>query len=178
MHNIASRDLRHLVQVVVTFALFYKLVSVHSGFDWKSVRNSDQKTSDDDPYRSKHVTLTTINMCRIGWNNVYLHKQTRVTNCKEKSLLFKVTIRHLINKFTAFHGTQKPITVSTIAWAGPWARVLQFIVSHPTSLRSVLISSSHLCLDFKSGFFHACFPHKTLYSSPLTCYMIHPSHSP
>jgi hypothetical protein len=32
------------VVFAVTFALFYKLVSVHSGFDWKSVSNSDQKT--------------------------------------------------------------------------------------------------------------------------------------
>ena len=39
---------------------------------------------------------------------------------------------------------------------------------HPTSWRSVLILSSHLCLGLPSGFFPSCVPAKTLYTPLLT----------
>ena len=55
-----------------------------------------------------------------------------------------------------------------------WATSIQSLASHPTSWRSVLILSSHLCLGLPSGLFPSGFPTKTLYTpllSPLctTC---------
>ena len=47
---------------------------------------------------------------------------------------------------------------------------------HPTSWRSILMSSSHLCLGLPSGLFPSDLPTKTLYTpllSPNTCYMPH-----
>jgi len=50
---------------------------------------------------------------------------------------------------------------------------------HPTSWRSILILSSHLCLGILSGLFPSGFPIKTLYAyllSPIACYIPRPSH--
>jgi hypothetical protein len=42
--------------------------------------------------------------------------------------------------------------------------LIQSIHSHPTSWRSILIFSFHLCLGLASGLFHSGFPTKTLYT--------------
>jgi len=75
-----------------------------------------------------------------------------------------------------FHGTRRFITALTsvrhltLSWASP----IQSIYPHPTSWRSVLILSTHLCLGLPCGLFPSGFPTKTLYtplSSPIrdTC---------
>jgi hypothetical protein len=53
---------------------------------------------------------------------------------------------HLVMKFRAFYGTRRFITVFTTArhWSLSWARCTQSTPSHPISLRSILILSSHL----------------------------------
>ena len=91
-------------------------------------------------------------------------------------LLEKLTGLQLVKKFPAFHGTQRFITTLTslcqlsLSWASP----IQPIYPHPTSWRSILILSTHLCLGLPSGLLPSGFPSKTLYtpfSSPIcaTC---------
>ena len=87
----------------------------------------------------------------------------------------------LVKKFPAFHGTRRFITALTslrhlsLSCAGP----IQSIYPHPTSWRSVLILSTHLCLGLPSGL-SLRFPHRDPIHPPLlthTCHMPSPSHS-
>ena len=63
-------------------------------------------------------------------------------------LLEKLTGLQLVEKFPAFHGTRWFITALTsvrhlsLSWANP----IQSTYPHPTSWRSILILSTHLCL--------------------------------
>ena len=86
-------------------------------------------------------------------------------------LLEKLTGLWLVKKFPAFHGTGRFITAFTsvrhlsLSWASP----IQSVYPHPTSWRSILIST-HLYI----GLLPSGFPIKTLYaplSSPIcaTC---------
>ena len=82
-------------------------------------------------------------------------------------LLEKLTGLQLVKKFPAFHGTRKFITAlksvrhQSLSWASP----IQSIYPHPTSWRSILILSTHLCLGLPSGLLPSGFPTKTLYTS-------------
>ena len=82
-------------------------------------------------------------------------------------LLEKLTGLQLVKKFPAFHGTRRFITALTsvhhlsLSWASP----IQSIYPHPTSWRSILILSTHLCLGLPSGLFPSGFPTKTLYAT-------------
>ena len=88
-------------------------------------------------------------------------------------LLEKLTGLQLVNKFSAFHGTRRFITAPTsvrqlsLSWASP----IQSIYPHPTSCRSVLILSTHLCLGLPSGLLPSGFPTKTIHTplSPPIC---------
>ena len=72
----------------------------------------------------------------------------------------------LVKKFPAFHGTPRFITALTsvrhlsLSWASP----IQSIYPHPTSLRSILILSTHLRLGLPSGLLPSGFPTHTLYT--------------
>jgi len=84
--------------------------------------------------------------------------------------LEKLTGLQLAKKFLAFHGTRRFITALTsvrhlsVSWASP----IQSIYPHPTSWRSILILSNHLCLGLPSGLLPSGFPTKTLYTPPLS----------
>ena len=75
-------------------------------------------------------------------------------------LLEKLTGLQLVKKFPAFHGTRRFITALTsihhlsLSWASP----IQSIYPHPTSWRSILILSTHLCLGLPSGSFPPASP--------------------
>ena len=77
-------------------------------------------------------------------------------------LLEKLTSLQLVNKFLAFHGTQRFITALTcvchlsLSWASP----IQSI--YPTSWRSLLLLSIHLRLGLPSGLLQPGFPTKSL----------------
>jgi len=93
-------------------------------------------------------------------------------------LLAQLTGLQIVKKFPAFHGTPRFITALTsvrhlsLSWASP----IQTTCPHPTSWRSILILSTHLCLGLPSGLL----PHQDPVHSPLLNHMRHmlsPSHS-
>ena len=90
-------------------------------------------------------------------------------------LLEQLTGSQLVNKFPAFYGTRRFTTAFTSArhLSLSWASSIQFLPTHPTSWRSILILSSHLCLGLPSGPFHSSFPKKILYTPLLPPYVLH-----
>ena len=82
-------------------------------------------------------------------------------------LLEQLTGLQLVKKFPEFHGTRRFITALTsvhhlsLSWASP----IQSIYPHPTSWRSILILSTHLCLSLPSGLLPSGVPTKTLYTT-------------
>jgi len=63
-------------------------------------------------------------------------------------LLEKLTGLQLVKKFPTFHRTRRFITalISVRHLSVSWARPIQSIYPHPTSWRSILTLSTHLCL--------------------------------
>jgi hypothetical protein len=82
------------------------------------------------------------------------------------ALLKKFPIVQLLENFPAFYGTRRFITAITRALhrSLSWARSIQSIPSHPSSLRYILILSIHLRLGLPSGLFTSGFPTNILYA--------------
>ena len=84
--------------------------------------------------------------CKLIRNSKYIVPLHYLLTPWCRVLLEKLTGLQLVKKFPAFHGTRRFITALTsvrhlsLSWASP----IQFIYSHPTSWRSVLILSTHL----------------------------------
>ena len=87
-----------------------------------------------------------------------------LTPCS-RVLLEKLTGSQLVKKFPAFYGTRRIIIAFTNArhLSLSWASSIQSVLPHPTSWRSILISSSHLSLGLPSGLFPSGSPTKILY---------------
>ena len=97
-------------------------------------------------------------------------------------ILEKLSGFQLVKKFPAFYGTWRFITTFTGAHhlSLSWASLIKSIPPHPTSWRSILILSSHLCLGLPNGLLSLRPPYQNpVYTCPLphSCYMSHPSHS-
>jgi hypothetical protein len=77
-----------------------------------------------------------------------------LTYLRSWALLEKLPIVQLLKNFPAFYGTWRFITVFTRAlhWSLSCVRLIQSIPSHPTSLRFILILSTHPRLRLPSGF--------------------------
>ena len=80
-------------------------------------------------------------------------------------LLDKLTGSQPVKKFPTLYGIRMFITAVTRArnMSLSWACSIQSIHPHPTSRRSTLILSSHLCLGLSSGLFPSGFLIKFLY---------------
>ena len=112
------------------------------------------------------------NICMFMLHNIFTYLLTPWC----RVLLEQLTGLQLVKKFSAFHRTRRFINTLTsvchlsLSWASP----IQSIYPDPTSWRSILILSTHLCLGLPSGLFLSGSPTETLYtplSSPIhaTC---------
>jgi hypothetical protein len=82
------------------------------------------------------------------------------------ALLEKPPVAQLLKNFPTCYGTRQSIAVfiRALHWSISWARSIQSIPPHPTSLRTILILSSYVRLGLPSGFFPSRFPTETLYA--------------
>jgi hypothetical protein len=71
----------------------------------------------------------------------------------------KLIVTQPVKKLPVFYATRMFITVFTTArhWSLFWARWIQSTISHPITLRLILILSFHLCLYLPSGLFPSDF---------------------
>ena len=82
----------------------------------------------------------------------------------------KLTGFQLVKKFPAFCADRVFITAFTSArhLSLSWGSSIQSTPPHPTSWRSILRLSFHLCLDLPSGLLPSGFPTETLYTPLLS----------
>ena len=102
----------------------------------------------------------------VLWDPQRLQNKIHLLTPWCRVLIKKLIGLQLLKKFPAFHGTRRFIPALTtvrhlsLSWASP----IQSIYPHPTSWRSILILSTHLCLGLPSGVLPSGFTTKTLYT--------------
>jgi hypothetical protein len=129
--------------------------------------------------KSNEVKPYSLLVTKVTWHQEFfrshspprlLVNRTVFTRSWSWALLEKQPFVQLLKNFPAFYGTRKFITVFTRSL--PWARSIQSIPSHPISLRSILILSTHLRLCLRSSLFPSGFATNILYAVlPHSCYM-------
>ena len=141
-------DCTEIMQMQVFISMFLYRCSVHVLIYWSEIikHSTLQYTG-----RLLHFLVPVFDYLLTPWCRVLLEKLTGL---------------QLVKKFPAFHRSWRFITALTsvrhlsLSWASP----IQSIYPHPTSWRSILILSTHLCLGLPSGLFPSGFPTKTLYT--------------
>ena len=85
------------------------------------------------------------------------------------------TCLQLVRKFPEYYGTRRFTTAFTKArhLSLSWTRAIQSIPPHPTSVRPILILSSHLCLGLPSSSFPEVSPLKPCMHLYLPPYALH-----
>jgi hypothetical protein len=104
--------------------------------------------------------------CPVGKGTQKVHLLTPLLTPWSRVLLEKLTGLQLVKKFLAFYGTRRFITAITSArhLSLSWASSIQSTHPHPTSRRSILILSTHLCLGLPSRLLPSGFRTKILYT--------------
>jgi hypothetical protein len=116
---------------------------------------------------NQDVKLLFLQIIKFSWVTFYTYLLTPWS----RVLPEKLKRPKLLKKLPALYGTRRFVTAFTRArhLSLSWARLIQSMPPpHPTSRRSILILSSHLCLDLPSGLVPSGFLTKALYAPLLS----------
>jgi hypothetical protein len=108
-------------------------------------------------------------------------KDSAVLTSWSWALIEKPSVVQLLKKFPAFYGTQRFITLFTRAlhWSLSWATSIQFIPSHPISLRSKYYPPTYVLFFLVVFFLLTSHEYPTCIPLlPHSCYMLCSSHPP
>jgi hypothetical protein len=111
-------------------------------------------------YLNTGTTLPVPAPVNVFTGKIDIHSENHSYLLRSWALLEEPPIMQPLKNFQAFHGTQRFNIVFTRAlhWSLSWAISIQSTPSHPISVRSILILSTHLRLGLPSGLFPSGFP--------------------